>query len=119
MSVEAEIQVGQLNQAITAPSSAIVRQQDGSTGVYVVGQAQTLVLQPIQIGTTMGDRTEIKSGLTGNEQVLISFPPGMEPAARVPGPLGALTGGNRNSRSSGSSTSSNGGGNNPSPPPSN
>jgi HlyD family secretion protein len=117
MSVEAEIQVGQISEAITAPSSAIARQQNGSTGVYVVDQNQDLVLKPIHIGTTVGDRTEVKSGLTGNEQVLISFPPGMEPAPRVPGPLGNLMGGNRNSRSSSGSNSNAGGGN--APPPAN
>lgn len=117
MSVEAEIQVGQLNQAMTAPAAAIVRQQDGSTSVYVVDQDQQLVLKSIQIGTTLGDRTEVKSGLTGHEQVLISFPPGMEPAARVPGPLRDLMGGNRNSRSSSGSSNRNTDGGNAPPPP--
>ena len=35
MSVEAQFQVGQLDNAILAPSAAIVRQQNGSTGVYL------------------------------------------------------------------------------------
>lgn len=133
MSVEVEIQVGQLNSAITAPSAAIVRQPDGSTGVYVVGTDQKPVFKPVQVGTTVNDRSEIKSGLTGTEQVLISFPPGQEPAARVPGPLGDLAGGDSRSSTGGQSGNSNnaggnrgnasnggnraGGGDSPPPPP--
>jgi HlyD family secretion protein len=114
MSVEAEFQVGQLQNAIMAPSAAIVRQQNGSTAVYVMGQDNKPVIKPIQIGTTIGDRTEIKSGLTGNEQVLISFPPGQEPKSNVRGPLPGM-GGNR--ASSGNRGSSSGGSSNSAPPP--
>lgn len=98
MSVAAEFQVGQLSDAIMAPSAAIVRQPNGSTGVYVLDQDNKPAIKPIQIGTTVGDRTEIKSGLTGNEQVLISFPPGQEPKSEMRGPLPGI-GGNRNSSS--------------------
>lgn len=94
---EVEFQLGQLNNAILVPSAAIVRQQNG-TGVYVMDQDNKPVFKAIEIGTTVGEQTEVKSGLTRNEQVLISFPPGMEPKAEVRGPLGDLTGGrNRNS----------------------
>jgi HlyD family secretion protein len=108
MSVEAEFQVGKLDNAILAPSAAIVRQQNGTAGVYVMGEDNKPKFKPIQIGQTAGDRTEVKSGLAGNEQVLISFPPGMEPKsdARLPG----MSQGDRNS-SSGNS------GNNAPPPP--
>ena len=99
MNVEVEFQVGQLNHAILVPSAAIVRQQNG-TGVYVMAQDKKPIFKPIKIGTTVGERTEVKSGLTRNEQVLISFPPGMQPKAEVRGPLGDITGGrNRNSSS--------------------
>jgi HlyD family secretion protein len=110
---EVEFQVGQLNNAILVPSAAIVRQQNG-TGVYVVGQDKKPVFKPITIGTTVDEQTEVKSGLNQNDQVLISFPPGMEPA-KFQGPLGNLTGGNRNSntRSGNNSAPSN----NAAPPP--
>lgn len=109
--VEAEFQVGQLNNAILVPSAAIVRQQNG-TGVYVVGQDKKPVFKPIEIGTTVEEQTEVKSGLNRNDQVLVSFPPGMEPKAQIRGPLGNLTGGNRNRNSNNSSS-----GNNAPPPP--
>jgi HlyD family secretion protein len=67
------------------------------------------VFKPIEIGTTIGERTQVKSGLAKNEQVLISFPPGMQPKAEVRGPLGNLTGGNKRNSSSSS-------GNNAPPP---
>jgi HlyD family secretion protein len=105
MSVEAEFQVGNLNQAIWVPSAAIVRQANG-TGVYVMDQNQQPVFKPIEIGTTVGDRTQVKSGLTVNEKVLLSFPPGMEPSPQVRGPLGNFSGGNRRNSNSRSSSDS-------------
>ncbi len=106
--VEVEFQLGQLDNAILVPSAAIVRQQNG-TGVYVMDQDKKPVFKPIEIGTTIGERTQVKSGLAKNEQVLISFPPGMQPKAEVRGPLGNLTGGNKRNSSSSS-------GNNAPPP---
>ncbi|MBW4635179.1 MAG: efflux RND transporter periplasmic adaptor subunit [Iphinoe sp. HA4291-MV1] len=106
MNVELEFQIGQLNHAIVVPSVAIVRQQNGA-GVYVMGKDKKPVFKPIKIGTTVGDRTEVKSGLTGNERVLISFPPGMEPKSEFPGPFGNSKGENSgsNSPTSGNSAS--------------
>ncbi|HEY9808762.1 MAG TPA: efflux RND transporter periplasmic adaptor subunit [Halomicronema sp.] len=100
MNVEAEIQLGQLNNVLVAPSAGIVRQSNGTAGVYVMGEENKAIFKPLEIGTTIGDRTEIKSGLRGDEQVLISFPPGMEPKPQVRGPLGGIGGNNRNSRPS-------------------
>lgn len=102
---EVEFQVGQLNNAILVPSAAIVRQQNG-TGVYMIGQDKQPVFKPVEIGTTVDEQTEVKSGLNQNDRVLISFPPGMEPKAQIRGPLGDLTGGNRN-RSNNSSSGNN------------
>ncbi|BAU11931.1 efflux transporter, RND family, MFP subunit [Leptolyngbya sp. NIES-3755] len=116
---EVEFQVGQLNNAIFVPSAAIVRQQNG-TGVYVLGQDKKPVLKPVEIGTTVDEQTEVKTGLSQNDQVLVSFPPGSEPKAQVRGPLGDLTGGNRNRSNSQSGNSQSGNsqsGNNAPPPP--
>ncbi|MBE9167863.1 efflux RND transporter periplasmic adaptor subunit [Pleurocapsales cyanobacterium LEGE 06147] len=93
MNVEVEFQIGQLNQAIVVPSVAIVRQENGA-GVYAIAQDKKPIFQPIEIGTTVGDRTEVKSGLTGNEQVLLSFPPGMQPKSEFRGPFGNPSGEN-------------------------
>jgi HlyD family secretion protein len=98
---EVDFQVGQLNNAILVPSAAIVRQQQG-TGVYIIGQDKKPMFQAIEIGTTVDEQTEVKSGLRKNDQVLISFPPGMEPKAQLRGPLGDLTGGKNRSGSNAS-----------------
>lgn len=97
MNVEAEIQLGELNNVVVAPSAAIVRQPSGTAGVYVMGEENKPIFKPLQIGTTIGDRTEVKSGLVGDEQVLISFPPGMEPKPQIRSPLGGIGGNNRQS----------------------
>lgn len=89
-----EFQLGQVKDAILVPSAAVVRQQN-STGVYLVEPNQQPLFQPIEIGVTVDEQTEVKSGLSPNAQVLVSFPPGMEPEAEMRGPLGDLTGGNR------------------------
>lgn len=113
---EVEFQVGQLNNAILVPSAAIVRQQN-NTGVYVLGQDKKPIFKPVEIGTTVEEQTEVKSGLTQNDQVLISFPPGMEPKAQIRGPLGDLTGGNRNNNNRNNNSNSSSPSNNAPPPP--
>jgi HlyD family secretion protein len=35
------------------------------------------------VGTTVNDKTEVKSGLTGNERVLLSFPAGTRKASGI------------------------------------
>jgi HlyD family secretion protein len=74
MNVETEFAVGQLENALVLPNAAVVRQADG-TGVYVLDRDRKPVFQPIQTGITAGSQTEVKSGLQGNEQVLLSPPP--------------------------------------------
>lgn len=99
---EVQFQVGQLNNALLVPSAAIVRQQN-DTGVYVLGQDQKPIFKSVQIGTTVDEQTQVKSGLSKDDQVLISFPEGMEPKAQVNSPLGNLTGGSNRNNSNNSS----------------
>jgi HlyD family secretion protein len=73
MNVETEFAVGQLENALVLPNAAVVRQADG-TGVYILDADRKPVFQPIQTGITAGSQTEVKSGLQGNEQVLLSPP---------------------------------------------
>jgi HlyD family secretion protein len=81
MNVETEFEVGQLDNALVLPNAAVVRQAEG-TGVYVLNIDHKPIFQPIQIGITAGDQTEVKSGLQGNERVLLS------PPAKASGPSG-------------------------------
>jgi HlyD family secretion protein len=78
MNVEAQFAVGQLANTLFVPNAAVVKQSQGS-GVYVLGQDGKSVFQPIQTGMTSGKQTEVKSGLQGGEQILLS-PPAEQPS---------------------------------------
>jgi HlyD family secretion protein len=73
MNVEANFEVGRLENALFVPNAAVVRQAEGS-GVYVLGEGNKSVFRQIQTGATVGKQTEVKSGLQGDEQVLLSPP---------------------------------------------
>jgi HlyD family secretion protein len=75
MNVNVEFQAGQLRNTLVVPTVAIVRQPDG-TGVFVAKENNQPDFVPIVTGITVNNKTEIKSGLKGNERVFISFPPG-------------------------------------------
>jgi HlyD family secretion protein len=79
MNVEAKFEVGTLANALFIPNAAVVKKADG-VGVYVLGSDRKPMFQTIQIGSTADNLTEVKSGLQGNERVLIS-PPSKEPAS--------------------------------------
>jgi RND family efflux transporter MFP subunit len=58
--------------AITLPGSAIVRDARGVTQVFVVPPGQNRAYgRRVDVGTMMGNEVEIRSGLTGNEQVVV------------------------------------------------
>ncbi|OKH48857.1 efflux transporter periplasmic adaptor subunit [Calothrix sp. HK-06] len=99
MNVTADFQVGQLENALVVPTAAVVRQQR-RTGVFVAGQDNKPVFTPIETGVTVNRYTEVKSGLKGNERVLLSFPPGSRPQSTprggvLPGAGGGSGGGSR------------------------
>jgi HlyD family secretion protein len=75
MNVAVAFTAGELNNVLIVPTGAIV-QQDNAQGVFVAKDKGDSIFVPIVVGTTVNDKTEVKSGLTGNEQVLLSFPPG-------------------------------------------
>ncbi len=79
MNANLEFKAGELKNVLVVPTVAIVREK-GLTGVYVkTDQSETPVFTPIETGLTVDDKTEVKSGLTGNEKIFISFPEGSRP----------------------------------------
>jgi HlyD family secretion protein len=88
MNASLEFRAGQLKDVLVVPTVAIVRQQ-GSTGVYVkTEQSTTPVFTQIETGVTVDDKTEVKSGLNGDEKIFVSFPEGSRPKTEprgVPG----------------------------------
>jgi HlyD family secretion protein len=80
MNVTIDFKAGELNQVLVVPTAAIV-QQAKAQGVFVSKPGGDPVFMPIVVGTTVNDKTEVKSGLTGNERVLLSFPAGTRKAS--------------------------------------
>ena len=74
MNVNAKFDAGKLNNALVIPTVAILRQKSG-TGVRVITEKGTKFV-PIKTGLTVNSKTEVISGLQGNEKVLLSAPPG-------------------------------------------
>jgi HlyD family secretion protein len=74
------------------PTVAIARQGNG-TGVFMrTEKGKPPEFVTIEIGASVGDRTEVKSGLKVGDRVLITFPEGMRPnspSQNVPGLPGA------------------------------
>jgi HlyD family secretion protein len=75
MNVEADFQAGQLENTLVVPTASVVRREN-STGVFVSSDTEEPVFKRVQTGVTIDKFTEVKSGLEGNEKVLLSFPPG-------------------------------------------
>jgi HlyD family secretion protein len=82
MNVNVAFTAGELSNVLVVPTAAIV-QQPNAQGVFVSKEKGDPVFVPIVIGITVNDKTEIKSGLTGSEQVLLSFPPGTRKASGI------------------------------------
>ncbi len=73
MNISADFQVGNLQNVITVPTIAVTR-QNNQTGVFVGAPGQPPKFVAITTGVTVGDRTEVKTGLTGSEHILPNNP---------------------------------------------
>src|SRR6476661_4258995 len=88
MNVNVEFKAGELKNVLVVPTAAIVRQQR-ETGVFVPGgEDGKPAFMPIKTGITVDDKTEVRSGLKGNEKVLLSLPPGLRSRSQNPSPGG-------------------------------
>jgi HlyD family secretion protein len=84
MNVTIDFKAGELNQVLIVPTASIV-QEKTAQGVYVAKPGGNPVFTPIVVGTTVNDKTEVKSGLSGNERVLLSFPAGTRKVTSITG----------------------------------
>lgn len=87
MNVTIDFKAGELNHVLIVPTAAIV-QQAKAQGVFVSKTGGDPVFMPIVVGTTVNDKTEVKSGLTGDERVLLSFPAGTRKVTSITGGSG-------------------------------
>lgn len=97
MNVTIDFKAGELTQVLVVPTAAIVQQTDAQ-GVFVAKKGGDPVFTPIVVGTTVNDKTEVKSGLTGTERVLLSFPAGTRKVSGGGSILPSTGGGGRGGR---------------------
>ncbi|MGA7810096.1 MdtA/MuxA family multidrug efflux RND transporter periplasmic adaptor subunit [Bradyrhizobium sp.] len=67
--VNARLRIDVLHNVLIAPTSAIQRGAPG-TFVYLVRPDQTVVIQPVTLGPTSGDRVAIQSGISAGDKVV-------------------------------------------------
>jgi multidrug efflux pump subunit AcrA (membrane-fusion protein) len=73
MIAEVEIDGDTMNRALTLPGQAVVRDPQGATLVYVFFPAQKRVYaRRVELGTVYDTEVEIRSGLTGDERVVVA-----------------------------------------------
>jgi RND family efflux transporter MFP subunit len=59
------------NEKVLVPESALV-QQGQLTGIYTIGTGNVAILRWLRIGKNFGDQVEVLSGLSANEQYIVS-----------------------------------------------
>ncbi len=64
-------QATNLNKRVMVPATAIVS-KDQLNGLYTISQNKTALLRWVKLGSKQGDNVEILSGLSGNEQFILS-----------------------------------------------
>ena len=65
----------QLANALVVPAVAIIT-QGGETGVLVPGDSGQAQLEPVVLGSQVGDRIQVLDGLAAGDRVFIDLPPG-------------------------------------------
>jgi HlyD family secretion protein len=73
MNVDVTFLGQELNNALVVPTVAIVT-QEGEQGVMILNQKNQPEFKPVKIGLTLGDKTQILSGLTQGNRVFIDLP---------------------------------------------
>ncbi|MCX5930694.1 MAG: efflux RND transporter periplasmic adaptor subunit [Cyanobacteria bacterium] len=81
MNLTANVLVGRRPDALLIPTPAIVSER-GGTGVLVPGDDGQPMFRPVQVGATIGTRTEVVSGLKPGDRVYLSAPGGRRPRSR-------------------------------------
>ncbi|MEO0537228.1 MAG: efflux RND transporter periplasmic adaptor subunit [Cyanobacteria bacterium P01_A01_bin.123] len=76
MNVDVEFQAGELTDVLVVPTVAIMREEQGE-GVLVMGRDGTPQFLSIETGLTVDDKTEVISGLEGDEQIVLSAAQGL------------------------------------------
>lgn len=73
MNVELTFLGNKLNQALVVPTVAIVT-KEGQTGVLVVNAENQPEFQPVTIGPSIGNQTQVMEGVESGERVFVELP---------------------------------------------
>jgi HlyD family secretion protein len=73
MNVDVTFLGRELENALVVPTVAIVT-QEGQTGVMLLDKENKPKFQPVEIGVTINDKTQILQGLTSDRRVFIDLP---------------------------------------------
>lgn len=92
MNASLDFQVDELTNVLTVPTIAVTQKND-TTGVFIGIPGQPPQFVPITTGVTVGDRTEVKSGLDGTEHILVNVPNELPPPPSSGFSLKSLFGG--------------------------
>jgi HlyD family secretion protein len=79
VNVRLSFQVKSLADSLAVPAAAVVPQPDGKAAVYLAPDpadpSAKAKLQPIQVGLTVGDKTQVMDGLKPGDRILLQPPP--------------------------------------------
>ena len=59
------------SEVLLVPESALVKQGQ-LTGIYTIGTGNVAILRWLRVGKSFGDQVEVLSGLSANEQYIVS-----------------------------------------------
>ncbi len=76
MNADVEFQTGETALSTLVPTVAIVT-ENGQPGVLLVDDNKKPKFQPVELGTSSGNRTAIISGIKSGDQIFIDLPPGV------------------------------------------
>ena len=82
-SVDARLVLGQRNEAVTVPSAAVQRSQDGFFAYVVEPSGDKVRVQPLEVADAVGDKSVIGKGLKAGERVVVDGQYRLTPGARV------------------------------------
>jgi HlyD family secretion protein len=75
LNVSVNFIAGQIKEALVVPSSAVITNKEGKTGILFPDAQKGPVFRPVVSGQNLGDKTQIVSGLKAGEQVFSKLPP--------------------------------------------
>jgi len=81
--VRARVEQGTRDNAILIPQQALVRNPDGSAAVWVVGADNHVAPRPVAVGTAVGDKWLVETGLEAGDRVVTAGLQKIRPGAEV------------------------------------